>query len=224
MAEAGAAQAPVLVVDDNLVTRRLLQLHLNALGYVSIAAEDGETALRIAERDRPAAVLLDIQLPGIDGLEVCRRLRAREQTSGIPVLLVTAMVDVGTRVAGFDAGADDYVTKPFEARELGARLRAHITLSEQRLRLAVMDGVCSTLRMLSHEFNNPLQAVVGGLHMAHSVAELEGPVGEGFRMAAEGATQLSQLAQQLYGLVHPVFKPTPIGPMLDVDASTQPSD
>src|SRR5437660_3026528 len=125
----------VLVIDDNIVTRRLLQLHLSALGYRSEIAENGETGLELAQGDPPDAILLDIQMPGIDGVEVCRRLRSNERTRSLPILIVTSLTDTDARVAAFDAGADDYVTKPFEARELGARLRAHVTLATQRSRL-----------------------------------------------------------------------------------------
>src|SRR4051794_17388069 len=129
MQDAATQGARVLVVEDNVVSQRLLQLHLSALGYEAIVASDGETALEVATSQGPDAILLDIQLPGIDGLETCRRLRAHRRTAGVPVLMVTAMTDVGSRVAGFEAGADDYIPKPFEARELGARLRAHIALA-----------------------------------------------------------------------------------------------
>lgn len=211
----------VLVIDDNVVTRRLLQLHLTSLGYESIISEDGESGLSAAELDVPDAVLLDIQLPGMDGLEVCRRLRANARTASIPILILTSMTDAGTRVAGFEAGADDYVTKPFEARELAARLRAHMTLAQQRGRIAAMEGVCCTLRMLAHEFNNPLQTVVGGLHICSSAAAASAEHEEGVRMAQEGVERLTELAHQLHNLVEPVFKATPMGTMLDVEASSR---
>ena len=138
MTDASQEGPRVLVIDDNIVTRRLLQLHLSALGYRSTIAENGEVGLELAQREPPEAVLLDIQMPGIDGVEVCRRLRSSERTRALPILIVTALSDTDARVAAFDAGADDYVTKPFEARELGARLRAHVTLATQRSRLAIM--------------------------------------------------------------------------------------
>jgi CheY-like chemotaxis protein len=220
MPDPETAPARVLVVDDNVVTRRLLQLHLSALGYQSILAAEGETGLEMAREHLPDAILLDIQLPGIDGLEVCRRLRHNERTATLPIIMVTSMSDVGTRVAGFDAGADDYVIKPFEAKELGARLRAHIALAQQRRRLAAMAGVFGTLRMLAHDFNNPLQAAIGGLHMVAGAPEGDPGRAEGLRMAEESVGELAELARRLHSLTEPVFKSTPIGPMLDVAAST----
>src|SRR5881275_3026370 len=98
MSDALQDAARVLVIDDNIVTRRLLQLHLSALGYRSTIAGDGEAGLELAERDPPNAILLDIQMPGIDGVEVCRRLRASERTRALPVLIVTALSDTDARV------------------------------------------------------------------------------------------------------------------------------
>src|SRR5437763_7887518 len=224
MPDASQDSGSVLVIDDNIVTRRLLQLHLSALGYRSTIAENGEVGLELAQREPPDAVLLDIQMPGIDGVEVCRRLRSSERTRALPILIVTALSDTDARVAAFEAGADDYVTKPFEARELGARLRAHVTLAQQRGRLAAMAGVFNTLRMLTHEFNNPLQTVVGGLQMTADLDADAEQHAEGLRMAREGAEEIRQLAQQLHTLVEPVFKASPLGPMLDIEASARRSE
>jgi two-component system, OmpR family, response regulator MprA len=125
-AEAGSpapapAGARVLVVDDDPNILSMLRRTLGFEGYVVTVAPDGEGAMRSAERERPDAVVLDVMLPGIDGLDVCRRLRDRY---GVPILLLTARGLVPDRVAGLDAGADDYLPKPFAVDELLARLRA----------------------------------------------------------------------------------------------------
>jgi two-component system response regulator MprA len=115
------AGARVLVVDDDPNVLSMLRRTLGFEGYAVNVAPDGETAIRAAEQERPDAVILDLMLPGIDGLDVCRRLRARH---GVPILLLTARGSVPDRVAGLDAGADDYLPKPFAVDELLARLRA----------------------------------------------------------------------------------------------------
>jgi two-component system, OmpR family, response regulator MprA len=113
----------VLVVDDERAVRDSLRRALELEGYDVELAADGEEALeRLAQNGEPDAVVLDILMPRMDGLEVCRRLR-REGHS-LPVLMLTARDEVENRVAGLDAGADDYVTKPFALEELLARLRA----------------------------------------------------------------------------------------------------
>jgi two-component system, OmpR family, response regulator MprA len=114
----------ILVVDDERAVRESLQRALELEGYHVELAADGESALAvIAERARsPDALILDVLMPGIDGLEVCRRLRGAGNS--VPVLMLTARAEVDSRVAGLDAGADDYLPKPFALAELLARLRA----------------------------------------------------------------------------------------------------
>jgi two-component system response regulator MprA len=111
----------ILVVEDDRPIRDLLRRGLIFEGYTVETAEDGETALRIVREKEPDAVILDLMLPGIDGLEVCRRLRS---VSSTPILMLTARDTVPDRVTGLDAGADDYMVKPFAFDELLARLRA----------------------------------------------------------------------------------------------------
>src|SRR5919204_3882097 len=114
----------ILVVDDERAVRESLRRALQLEGYdVELAADGGEALRRLAiPQDEPDAVVLDVLMPGIDGLEVCRRLRRRGRTG--PVLMLTARDEVESRVAGLDAGADDYVVKPFALEELLARVRA----------------------------------------------------------------------------------------------------
>jgi two-component system response regulator MprA len=113
----------ILVVDDERAVRESLRRALELEGYEIELAEDGLQALdRLAREDQPDAVILDVLMPGIDGLEVCRTLRGRG--SRLPVLMLTARTQVEDRVEGLDAGADDYLTKPFALEELLARMRA----------------------------------------------------------------------------------------------------
>jgi two-component system, OmpR family, response regulator MprA len=113
----------ILVVDDERAVRESLRRALELEGYEIELAEDGRQALeRLAREDQPDAVILDVLMPGVDGLEVCRTLR--NQGSRLPVLMLTARTQVEDRVEGLDAGADDYLTKPFALEELLARVRA----------------------------------------------------------------------------------------------------
>jgi len=112
----------VLLVDDDASIRRMLERTLVAEGYEVAAVADGGAALAAVERSVPDAIVLDVAMPGLDGLSVTRRLRGKGLA--VPILLLTARDALEERVAGLDAGADDYLVKPFEARELAARLRA----------------------------------------------------------------------------------------------------
>jgi len=111
----------VLVVDDDTKTVELVKLYLNRDGYRVLTAYDGVEALRLAREGHPDLIVLDLMLPGIDGLEVCQTLRAE---SDVPVIMLTAKTTDQDKLKGLELGADDYVTKPFSPRELAARVRA----------------------------------------------------------------------------------------------------
>ena len=111
----------ILVVDDESVVLDTVRPILEKAGHQVQTASDGETALRLVGQDPPDLIILDILLPGIDGLEVCRLIR---QTSPVPILMLTALDDEADKVMGLDQGADDYLTKPFNPHELVARVRA----------------------------------------------------------------------------------------------------
>jgi len=115
------ANKRVLVVDDDVKTVELVKLYLNRDGYRVLTAYDGVEALRLARESHPDLIVLDIMLPRLDGLEVCRSLRAE---SDVPIIMLTARTTDEDKLAGLDLGADDYVTKPFSPRELAARVRA----------------------------------------------------------------------------------------------------
>jgi DNA-binding response OmpR family regulator len=122
--QARAAVAPrrrILVVDDQASIREVLTQYLELEGFTVLQAADGVEALRSAEAQPPDLVVLDLMLPGMDGLEVCRRLRA---TSAVPILMLTARSDETDKLAGFAVGTDDYVTKPFSPREVVVRVQA----------------------------------------------------------------------------------------------------
>ncbi len=119
---ASADRGLVLVVEDEPAIADLVRTYLAREGFAAHVVGDGEVALATIARDRPAVVILDVGLPGIDGTEVCRRMRAAGDWT--PVLFVTARDDEVDRVLGLELGADDYVTKPFSPRELVARVRA----------------------------------------------------------------------------------------------------
>lgn len=120
----------ILVVDDEEVLVETLAYNLEQAGYIVTTAADGVSALEAARREKPDLIVLDLMLPEIDGLEVCRQLRRESSTATIPILILTAKSDEIDKVVGLEVGADDYVTKPFGRRELLARVRALLRRSE----------------------------------------------------------------------------------------------
>ena len=130
--------ARILVVDDDERIRQLLRLYLERDGHRVVEAIDGAAALRAAGESRFHLVLLDVMLPGIDGLDVCRQLRERSDT---PIVLLTARSGDADKVVGLDLGADDYIVKPFSPRELMARVRAQLRRSQPpRTDLPILRG------------------------------------------------------------------------------------
>lgn len=120
----------ILVVDDATANLQLLTNLLTAHGYSVYPASDGELALEFVRTTLPDLILLDIRLPGIDGYKVCRRLKADERTCSIPIIFISALADQREKVLGFQVGAVDYITKPFQTEEVLARVRIHLNLRE----------------------------------------------------------------------------------------------
>jgi len=114
----------ILVVEDDPDAAALVSFVLERQGLLTTNVPDGETALAMVERDPPALVILDLMLPGISGIELCRRIRSDATTAALPIMILTARAAEADRMLGLRAGADDYVTKPFSPRELVSRVGA----------------------------------------------------------------------------------------------------
>ncbi len=120
----------ILVIEDDESVSQLIRLYLAHDGYRPLTAKDGNTGLEMARSASPSLIVLDLNLPGLDGREICERLR---QESDVPIVMVTARVEEEDRLEGLDLGADDYVTKPFSPRELMARIRAVLRRSGREI-------------------------------------------------------------------------------------------
>jgi len=114
----------ILIVEDDLTSARLIEIVLQREGLKTLTASNGWDALDRVQQERPALVILDVMLPGIDGYEVCRRLRSEPDTATIPVLMLTAKTGGRAQIAGFESGADDYVFKPVKASDLVTRVKS----------------------------------------------------------------------------------------------------
>lgn len=149
----------VLMVDDDIKLCRLIRDYLQPLGYEVITAHDGRTGVELASSSNLSAIILDVMLPGVEGLEVLRRIRAKSE---VPILMLTGRGEEADRIVGLELGADDYLPKTFSTRELLARLRAVIRRS--------------VIRAQRREGQEPQEIVVGGLTIkeASRSADLEG--------------------------------------------------
>src|SRR6201981_3411575 len=135
--------ARVLVVDDVEANVKLLEAQLSSEYFYVLSAYTGRSALEIADSELPDVILLDVMMPRMDGFEVCRHLKANQRTADVPVVMVTALSDVATRLRGLEAGADDFLTKPVNDTALFARVRSLVRLKRMMEELRVREGICS---------------------------------------------------------------------------------
>ncbi|BAU12469.1 response regulator receiver sensor signal transduction histidine kinase [Leptolyngbya sp. NIES-3755] len=192
----------ILVVDDNTTNLSVLSQALKQVGWKVRVAMDGESALQKVQEERPELILLDVMMPGIDGFETCRRLKADAATHDIPVIFMTALSDTESKIKGLSIGAVDYIAKPFEQEEVIARVKIHLQLRQLQSNLArevekrtcelsatleelqrsqqqlIQSEKLSTLGQLvagvAHELNNPIGCIVSNIHPAlETVSELE---------------------------------------------------
>ncbi len=175
----------ILIVDDDADTVELLFKRLRSEGYETSEAYDGEQALQRVEEDRPDLIILDIKMPKMDGYEVCRRLKGSEETSLIPIIMLTVKSKVPDKVRGLDIGADDYIPKPFDYRELSRRVRYWSTVKakvEERVRrirrleqelieAERLAAIGQTVAGIAHYIKNILFGLKGGLYLVHKVTE-----------------------------------------------------
>ncbi|PYM86215.1 MAG: DNA-binding response regulator [Candidatus Rokuibacteriota bacterium] len=143
--------ADVLVVEDEADIRRLIRLHLERDGFHCRTAGSGTEALRELAAVVPDLVVLDLMLPELDGLELCRRIRGDPRSAAVPIIMLTARADEVDRVVGLELGADDYMAKPFSPKELVARVRAVLRRSQQREAPRVLRAGGITLDPLRHQ-------------------------------------------------------------------------
>jgi phosphate regulon transcriptional regulator PhoB len=122
----------ILVVEDEPDIRKLVQYNLTQERFSVLEAEDGEQALKLLQRERPSLVILDLMLPGVSGMELCKLLKQRSETANLPILMLTAKAGEADRIVGLEMGADDYLAKPFSPREMVARVRAILRRSEAK--------------------------------------------------------------------------------------------
>ncbi|CAG7616642.1 response regulator transcription factor [Actinacidiphila bryophytorum] len=160
--ESGEAPARILIVDDEPAVREALRRSLAFEGYDTELAPDGMAALETADTYRPDAIVLDVLMPRMDGLTTARRLRATGVTT--PILMLTARDTVGDRVTGLDAGADDYLVKPFELDELLARLRALLRRSSYAAAATAGDAADNTLAFADLRMDVTTREVTRGGH------------------------------------------------------------
>lgn len=149
----------ILLVDDNPGNLNLLEHILTGAGYQVRSASDGELALRSIKAELPALILMDIKMPGMDGFEVCRKLKEKEETCSIPIIFISVLENERDKVKAFQAGGVDYINKPFHPEEVIARVKTHITLHQAQLNL---EKIVKDRSMQLEQINLKLQQQIKG--------------------------------------------------------------
>jgi DNA-binding response OmpR family regulator len=203
----------ILIVEDDRDLTSAEQTILEGEGYEVLHAPDGMSALEILAREAVDLVLLDVNMPRMDGHELVRRLRQNPETARLNVLMVTAMGSVEETIKGLEAGADDYLSKPFEVPELLARVRAQLRLRALQERLVAMEKKATIAQMvitLSHEINNPLTSVLWHAQLMQEWLEEAPAVGENvwnsLRALVQEANRIQKVIDRLQSLEEPAVK------------------
>jgi signal transduction histidine kinase len=170
----------ILIVDDNPTNLRMLMNCLEEIGLDVLVAEDGQVALELLDHTKPDLILLDIMMPGINGLDTCRTIKQSPEFSDIPIIFMTALSDTESKLEGFKAGAVDYITKPLQYVEVVARVETHLSMRKMQLKLqqtnrqltqanqtlsAMNEELDAFARTVAHDLNNPVGVILGTSEM-----------------------------------------------------------
>jgi len=193
----------ILVVDDAVDTVELLKKRFHAEGYETAEAYDGEEALLKVQEYDPDLIILDVMMPKMDGYEVCRRLKSDDKTKYIPILMLTAKGEVEHKVKGLDIGADDYMGKPFDYKELSARMRSLLSIKATHEKKVVEEKKGALEQMMdqvAHEIRNPLTSIGGFARKVYGRLAEGDPNKKYMEMIIEDVGVLESMIKQLIEL------------------------
>ncbi len=193
----------ILIVDDAVDTVELLKKRLRFEGYDTAEAYDGEEGLKLVAGYNPDLIILDVMMPKLDGYEVCQRLKSDENTKYIPVLMLTAKSEVEDKVKGLDIGADQYLAKPFNYKELSARVRSLVAVKAAREKLVEEEKSKALERMMEeveHELRNPLTSIGGFARRVYDRLPQDDPNKKYMEMIINDVARLENMTKELLEL------------------------
>lgn len=219
------ANMKILIAEDDTTSRTMLQAVLTKWGYEVIAASDGEQAwAALQEPDAPALAVLDWEMPGLDGAELCRRLRGREHKEPLYLILLTSRSDPEDIVRGLEAGADDYIAKPYGNAELKARVdvgRRMLLLQNEMREREKLQGVLEMAGAVCHELNQPLQVVSGYSEMLLLEVDEGDKHHENLKTIKEGVGRIGELTRRIMKITRYQAKPYLKGRIVDIHQASE---
>ena len=218
----------ILIADDQPINTRILQANLTKWGHEVIATEDGAQAWEVFQQeDAPSLAILDWMMPYIDGVELCRKVRELPQGQLFYIILLTAKTDKNDIVEGLNAGANDYVAKPFDPDELQARIRVGQRVIELQDRLVEAERnrvLTQAAGAAAHEINQPLTVLIGMAELLMFQTEANNPHRENIQALHESARRISDIVKKMGQIRQYVTKPYLDGiDIIDIDASSETS-
>lgn len=215
----------ILIAEDDVTSRVMLQAVLTKWGYDVIAANDGEQAWNVLqEPNAPCLAVLDWEMPGMEGVELCRRLRAQERKDPLYLILLTSRSESEDLVQGLEAGADDYIAKPYDNAELKARVnvgcRMLLLQNEMRER-EKLQGVLEMAGAVCHELNQPLQVVSGFSEMLLLEMSEDDRNYEELKTIKQGVERIGELTARIMKITRYQSKPYLKGRIVDINQSSE---
>lgn len=215
----------ILIAEDVLTSRRILESVLSKWGYNVISTADGAEAWeKFQETNAPKLAILDWMMPEMDGVEVCRRLRQMEVAIPTYIILLTARGDKKDIIKGLEAGADDYIAKPFDKDELCARINVGRRIIELQAALAgkeKLQGVIEMSGAVCHELNQPMQVVSGASELLMMDIRDDNPLYENIKTINEQINRMGTITKKLMGVTQYKTKDYLNGKIIDIDRATK---
>lgn len=190
----------VLVVDDNKDTVRIIRDSLEGAGFSVTTAYDGKEALDLIQKNLPDLLILDLMMPKMSGYEVCDQLRRDPKTRGLIILMLTARSDVEAKIQGIEGGANDYLIKPIEPREVVSRVRRFLATEDayqERVLLERLNAIRSISLSVRHEINNPLTVICGQAQLLLQKEDLSKDVKHRVNILYDMAMRISEIVKRL---------------------------